>query len=716
MRVASASACKAAGRPLPGDFASLHSRCGLSSFLSVPIGAGGRVLGTLMVASAMAGALEGPQWLPMVNMAASVLLPHINSPQLTGLCQALASFDEERDVADAAGIITHGMSRYISSTTHANVTIRLGLLRNSRMHNDRLLLVEPEPLAGGAAAEPQGEQPGAPGSRQLQSQQRGKVVAIDLPVERTLLGGALLDAEAKFIPDCALYLQRSREPATDVFTPSSKVVTSLAVVPVGLDSAAPLGGVYFASDCPLDFSRVRAPILGLVELAAPLLERKLARRADALLPAAAAAAAGGAGGGLPVGPLGGGGGGSFSDPGAAGPSSLPPFPTPLAPASWAAAGASGSKSAPLNTDAIFKSVQQRLVAAHSGPPSPRRRSSIEDGPEGTGGLANVALQKVIGRGSFGVCYRAVQNGATVAVKVLYSRRNQKDAMKDAMEMAVLTHLRHPGIVTVFECFTDCVEDASGLDLTGALLPRYRPAAPLEEGHAALCNVIIMEYCDRGTLRAAVRQGLFRRRMADFTAAVDLVALLKVLLDVARSMEYLHTRKLLHCDLKLDNILLRTDPTHEMGFTCKLADFGLAKMLNENAYVHNRSGSGTITHLAPEVLQPGAKLTTAVDVYAFGILMYEAYTGKQAYSGLRHAEVIGGVARGNLRPSFPPAAPAALVLLAGSCWAADPEARPGFSEVARELRRQLVSSLEQGAEGNDAAAERRLAPGPRTGPL
>ncbi len=55
---------------------------------------------------------------------------------------------------------------------------------------------------------------------------------------------------------------------------------------------------------------------------------------------------------------------------------------------------------------------------------------------------------------------------------------------------------------------------------------------------------------------------------------------KVLLEVARSVQYLHERRLLHCDLKLDNVLLKTEPTHTMGFICKLADFGLAKMMNE----------------------------------------------------------------------------------------------------------------------------------------
>lgn len=47
----------------------------------------------------------------------------------------------------------------------------------------------------------------------------------------------------------------------------------------------------------------------------------------------------------------------------------------------------------------------------------------------------------------------------------------------------------------------------------------------------------------------------------------------------------------------------------------------------------RSGAGTVTHLAPEMLVAGSKLTTAVDTYAFGILMYELYTGSRPYAGM-----------------------------------------------------------------------------------
>lgn len=76
--------------------------------------------------------------------------------------------------------------------------------------------------------------------------------------------------------------------------------------------------------------------------------------------------------------------------------------------------------------------------------------------------------------------------------------------------------------------------------------------------------------------------------------------LQVLMEVAASVQHLHSLQLLHCDIKPENILLKTDNSTPLGFTAKLSDFGLAKLMRDNKYIINRSGSGTVTHLAPEL--------------------------------------------------------------------------------------------------------------------
>lgn len=77
---------------------------------------------------------------------------------------------------------------------------------------------------------------------------------------------------------------------------------------------------------------------------------------------------------------------------------------------------------------------------------------------------------------------------------------------------------------------------------------------------------------------------------------------QVLMEVAASVQHLHNMQLLHCDIKPENVLLKSDNSNPLGFTTKLSDFGLAKLLRDNYYIINRSGSGTVTHLAPELFQ------------------------------------------------------------------------------------------------------------------
>jgi len=83
----------------------------------------------------------------------------------------------------------------------------------------------------------------------------------------------------------------------------------------------------------------------------------------------------------------------------------------------------------------------------------------------------------------------------------------------------------------------------------------------------------MEYCDAGTLLHALKAGAFHRRLNGGQIGVDLPAILEVLIEVAGSIQYFHSLHLVHCDIKADNILLKTDATRPLGFVPKLRCVG-----------------------------------------------------------------------------------------------------------------------------------------------
>ncbi|EFJ45516.1 hypothetical protein VOLCADRAFT_94257 [Volvox carteri f. nagariensis] len=129
-----------------------------------------------------------------------------------------------------------------------------------------------------------------------------------------------------------------------------------------------------------------------------------------------------------------------------------------------------------------------------------------------------------------------------------------------------------------------------------------PPSTLSTGPTNL--VIVMEYCDAGTLKDSMYI---------------------CLLEVALALRHMHSLALVHCDLKPSNVLLKSQPRDPRGWTCKApgAEDGGGPGY---PYFTVTRALGTLTHMAPEVISKGALLTSSVDVYSFGILMAELATG------------------------------------------------------------------------------------------
>jgi serine/threonine protein kinase len=160
--------------------------------------------------------------------------------------------------------------------------------------------------------------------------------------------------------------------------------------------------------------------------------------------------------------------------------------------------------------------------------------------------------------------------------------------------------------------------------------------------------------------------------------------LSIARNVADGLEYLHSRGIVHRDIKSLNILLTSD------MRAKLCDFGLATLQTLTASARTTTGgggaAGTYPYFAPELFH-GAKSSEKSDIYAFGVVLWELLTCDVPFDTLTETQVRGLLERGE-RPVIPEPLPSCFppeyVHLIRRCWHQDPAARPTAQEALAAL--------------------------------
>lgn len=640
---------------LPVDFKALYDSAGLKSFLSVPIGTEHEVFGALTIAKEDSDAFAVDWWEPLLGCLAVGLLVYLRTEHTSQLCALMKALDASTDHSMLVHQLLIGAHKLLLKTSNIRTGCRLALLNADVT---KALVFECESKFSGEANP----------SVVLMGQMQNIHVA-EIALENTLLLDAVQKGKARFVSDCASYIQSCMKPATDIFISGHDMVASIVVLPLTYEGVT-FGGFYVTLEVTSNFQNIKDLLMGFVNVVVLVLQKRIgAQRAviwDTILTAQ-------------------------------GPLKVPSLPatgeqqegqTNSADEPGKSADSESTTSIQAKpivvkrscTEAMLKVLQHEIRKTHA------KSQQLE-------WIEELQLTEVVGKGGFGVVYKGTWKGSVAAVKVMYARQQERQAMKDALEMAVLTTVSHPNIIQVYNCFADMVEDATGsnqpVQVEQKVNVRFRRLQPDEDRGLATCNVLVMEYCDRASLRHAMKKGVFHKRLGNSSVAVDLCAIVQVLIEVAQAVQHLHNMKLIHCDIKPENVLLKTDVSKQIGFVTKLSDFGLTKLLRENYYIVNRSGSGTVTHLAPELFQVGSKLTTAVDAFSFGIMMWELYTGQRAYGGLGRDAIIDRVYKKRTRPIFPLGVPPMYASLAKGCWDDDPAARPPFGTVLSKLNEMLV---------------------------
>ncbi|GAM21474.1 hypothetical protein SAMD00019534_046490 [Acytostelium subglobosum LB1] len=190
--------------------------------------------------------------------------------------------------------------------------------------------------------------------------------------------------------------------------------------------------------------------------------------------------------------------------------------------------------------------------------------------------------------------------------------------------------------------------------------------------------IVMEYMDLGSLSSYLR----KKREANETLPWSTI--FKIAKDIASGMAFLHniSPPLVHRDLKSPNILLSTQPNDPNAIVAKVSDFGLSRTVVQgfvSKVVDNPMW------LAPEVLN-GYEYNEKGDIYSFGVIMWELFHMQLPFEefNIKFMSTLEDHILNGLRPTISPLCNKAYAALITKCWSADPQSRPPFPTIVKQL--------------------------------
>ena len=289
-------------------------------------------------------------------------------------------------------------------------------------------------------------------------------------------------------------------------------------------------------------------------------------------------------------------------------------------------------------------------------------------------IAHYRILEQIGAGGMGIVYRSEDTrlGRPVALKVVAGDDAQVDEKARARllrEARTASALNHPNICTIHE-------------------------AGMADGE----TYIAMELIEGQSLSAIIR-----------TSALSIEAAVRYGVQIADALAHAHDRGVVHRDLKSANVMITSDSR------IKMLDFGLAKRLSDGPEAPTRTVeqiteagavAGTVAYMAPEVLL-GAQADARSDLWALGVLLFEAVTGALPFRGTTTFEVTSAILR-DATPPLPANVPPALAAVIQRLLTKKAEER---YQRAAEVRSALEAT-QQAAQDSTSTAAPAVAPSRR----
>ncbi|XP_020225299.1 LEAF RUST 10 DISEASE-RESISTANCE LOCUS RECEPTOR-LIKE PROTEIN KINASE-like 1.2 isoform X2 [Cajanus cajan] len=277
--------------------------------------------------------------------------------------------------------------------------------------------------------------------------------------------------------------------------------------------------------------------------------------------------------------------------------------------------------------------------------------------------SNFDHTKELGDGGFGTVYHGkLPDGREVAVKRLYEH-NYRRVEQFMNEVRILTRLRHKHLVSLYGCTS-------------------RHSREL---------LLVYEYISNGTVACHLHGKLAKPGLLSWSARI------KIAIETASALAYLHASDIIHRDVKTNNILL------DNNYSVKVADFGLSRDFPNHVTHVSTAPQGTPGYLDPEYYNC-YQLTNKSDVYSFGVVLIELISSKPAVDMNRSRDEInlsnlavkkiqeceiGELVDPSLGFGSDSGVKGMIVSVAGlalQCLQREKDLRPSMEEVLHELRR------------------------------